>query len=458
MQYVFVLDRNKKPLDPCHPARARQLLREGRAAVIRRYPFTILLKDRELEESVTHAHQVKLDPGSRTSGIALVRAGDDTESAGTCGKALWAGELAHRGQAIKSALDDRRAIRRGRRNRKCRCRPPRYDNRRRREGWLPPSLESRVANLQTWVRRLVRSAPVDALSMELVKFDTQAMQNPEISGLEYQQGELMGYEIREYLLEKWGRKCAYCGRSDVPLQVEHIVPRSRGGTSRVSNLTLSCRECNQEKGNCTAEEYGHPEIQAVARQPLKDAAAVNITRWELWRRLSDHKSWSLQESGLHVHCGTGGRTKYNRTRFNLPKAHWIDAACVGEMERLYVPPALTPLYIQSMGHGSRQMCRMDRYGFPRTGAKGPRRVFGFKTGDTVTAQVLAGKHAGSYRGRVAIRRSGNFNIKADGGIVQGISYQYCRLDFKSDGYSYSPKGWAASSTCSKQVVSAANFL
>jgi 5-methylcytosine-specific restriction endonuclease McrA len=429
MQYVFILDRNKKPLDPCHPARARQLLREGRATVFRRYPFIILLKDREQENSVTHAHQVKLDPGSRTTGIALVRAGDN--------KALWAGELTHRGQAIKNALDDRRAIRRGRRNRKCRYRPARFDNRRRQEGWLPPSLVSRVSNVQTWIRRLVWSAPVESFSMELVKFDTQAIQNPEITGVEYQQGELMGYEVREYLLEKWGRKCAYCERSDLPLEVEHIVPKSRGGTNRVSNLTLSCRECNQEKGNRTAAEFDHPEIQATARQPLKDAAAVNTTRWELWRRLSE---W-----GLPVHCGTGGRTKYNRTRFGLPKAHWIDAACVGEMEGLYMPTTLTPLYIRATGHGSRQMCRMDRFGFPHSRSKGQRRVFGFKTGDMVTAHVPSGKRAGSHHGRVAVRSSGNFNITADGKLVQGISYRYCRLEFKSDGYSYTQKGGVASS-------------
>ena len=426
MQYVFVLDKNKQPLDPCHPARARQLLREKRATVFRRYPFKILLKDRALEESVTHAHQVKLDPGSRTTGIAMVREGDN--------KVLWAGELAHRGLAIKAAMDDRRAVRRGRRTRKCRYRPPRFDNRRRPEGWLPPSLESRVANLQTWVRRLAWSAPVESISIELVKFDTQALQNPEISGVEYQQGDLMGYEVREYLLEKWSRKCAYCGKTEIPLEVEHIVPKSRGGSNRVSNLALSCHKCNQEKGSRTAAEFGYPEIQAAARQTLKDAAAVNITRWELWRRLS--------ETGLPVHCGTGGRTKYNRTRFGLPKAHWIDAACVGEVDRLYVPSTLTPLTIQAMGHGCRQMCRMDKYGFPRTGSKGPRRVFGFKTGDMVTAQVPAGKRAGSYRGRVAIRKSGSFNIKADGVMVQGISYRYCRLDFRSDGYSYSQKGAA----------------
>ena len=278
MQYVFVLDKDRKPLDPCHPARARQMLSEGRAAVIRRHPFTIILTDRTQAESVVHEHRVKIDPGSKTTGLAVVREGD--------GKVVWAGEITHRGQVIRDALLSRRAIRRGRRHRHCRYRPARFNNRRRKEGWQPPSLESRLSNVQTWVKRLLRCAVVTAISLELVKFDTQSMQNPEISGVEYQQGELAGYEVREYLLEKWGRKCAYCGKTDTPLEVEHIIPHTRGGTNRVSNLTLACRECNMRKGRQTAAEYGHPNIQSAARLPLKDAAAVNATRWELWRRLA----------------------------------------------------------------------------------------------------------------------------------------------------------------------------
>jgi len=433
MQYVFVLDRNRLPLDPCHPARARQLLRKGQASVYRKCPFTIILQSRELESSVTHNHRVKIDPGSRTTGLALIQESDN--------RLLWAGELSHRGQTIKKNLDDRRAIRHSRRNRKCRYRPPRFNNRRIREGWLPPSLESRVDNVQTWVIRLARLVPLATASLELVNFDTQAMQNPEICGVEYQQGELMGYEVREYLLEKWGRKCAYCGVMGIPLEIEHIIPKSRGGSNRVSNLALSCRKCNLEKGNQTAEEFGHPEVQALARRPLKDAAAVNATRWELWRRLI--------ALGLPVECGTGGRTKYNRTFLGLPKAHWIDAACVGEVEDLFVPEGLSPLLIQANGHGSRQMCSMNRYGFPRTGPKGTQRIQGFKTGDLVEANVPRGKHAGHHRGRVAVRSSGNFNIQTGNGIVQGVSYKYCRLLQLADGYSYSyqQKGGAASSTC-----------
>jgi len=218
-------------------------------------------------------------------------------------------------------------------------------------------MQSRVANTITWVERLCRYVPAEAVSLEMAKFDTQKMQNPEISGVEYQQGELQGFEVREYLLEKWGRQCAYCGRKDVPLQVEHIVPRSRGGSDRVSNLTLACADCNRKKGAKTATEFGYPGIQTQAKQPLRDAAAVNTTRWALFRR--------LQATGLPLEVGTGGRTKYNRTRLGLPKAHWTDAACVGESGAdVYVLSGLTPLIIRAKGHGKRQRCRTDKYGFP----------------------------------------------------------------------------------------------
>src|SRR5262249_1839386 len=141
---------------------------------------------------------------------------------------VWAGEIAHRGQRIHDALLTRRAIRRGRRQRHTRYRPQRSDNRRRCMGWLPPSLDSRITNVLTWVERLRRLAPVAAISQELLRFDTQLMEHPEITGIEYQQGELAGYEMREYLLEKGGRHCAYCGVKGIPLQVEHIVPQVRG--------------------------------------------------------------------------------------------------------------------------------------------------------------------------------------------------------------------------------------
>lgn len=139
--YVFVLDKNLKPLDPCHPARARELLKKGRAAVYKRYPFTIVLNNRDSTESGIQEHRLKLDPGSKTTGIAVVQE--------KTGRVVFAAELTHRGQQIRDALRSRRSLRRGRRNRKTRYRPARFLNRTRKKGWLTPSLESRIANTLT---------------------------------------------------------------------------------------------------------------------------------------------------------------------------------------------------------------------------------------------------------------------------------------------------------------------
>lgn len=418
---VFVLSSDGQPLDPCHPARARRLLNQGRAAVWRRYPFTIRLKDRAAAASVTHPHRLKLDPGSKTTGIAIV--------AEETGRVVWAGELEHRGQAIRDALLSRRAIRRGRRQRKTRYRQPRFLNRRRKEDWLAPSLQHRVETTLTWVERLRRLCPVAALSMELVRFDTQLMQDAEINGVEYQQGELAGYEVREYLLNKWGRRCAYCGKTGLPLQVEHIVPRACGGSNRVSNLALACEPCNRKKGTMSAAEFGHPEVQAQARQPLKDAAAVNTTRWALYRRLT--------ATGLPVETGSGGMTKYNRSRLGLPKTHWHDAASVGaSTPETLDTRGVQPLLIRATGHGNRQMAGVNKYGFPIRHRGRQKRHHGFQTGDLVRAVVTSGKRAGTQIGRILVRATGSFDIRTALGRQAGINFRWCRVLHRSDGYSY----------------------
>lgn len=308
---VFVLDKTLKPLDPCEPARARELLQKGRAKVFKCYPFTIALQDRTVKDSVTHPHRIKIDPGSKTTGIAVVQ-----EETGRVTNAL---EISHRGQQIKNSLESRSALRRGRRNRKTRYRKPRFLNRTSRAGWWPPSLESRIANIETWIRRIRKLCPIAAISQELVRFDLQQIQNPEISGVEYQRGELFGFEVKEYLLQKWNRKCAYCGVENVPFEIEHILARTMGGSNRVSNKSLSCHSCNQAKGNKPIEEFlkKKPEVLkrvlAQAKAPLKDAAAVNATRWELYRR--------LLATELPVEVGTGGRTKFNRKTRGIEKTH-----------------------------------------------------------------------------------------------------------------------------------------
>ncbi len=209
----------------------------------------------------------------------------------------------------------------------------------------------------------------------------------------------------------------------------------------VSNLAISCVPCNQAKSNRSVEEFlaDKPSvlkrILAQVKAPLKDAAAVNTTRWRLFD--------SLKSTDLTVITGTGGQTKFNRTQQKLDKTHWLDAACVSNTPKLEI---LTnqPLLIKCTGHGNRQVIHVDKYGFPRINKAGSlirksalvKNVKGFKTGDIVKAVVTKGKKIGSYRGLVAVRSSGSFNIKTVSETVQGINHKYCKQIHRKDGYVY----------------------
>ena len=327
---------------------------------------------------------------------------------------------------------------RRRRRRNLRYRQPRFLNRgHQSKGWIAPSLRHRVDTVSAWVQRFQKLAPITGIAQELVRFDLQQMENPEMSGADYQQGTLAGYETREYLLNKWNRTCAYCGAKNVPLQIEHIHPRARGGSDRVSNLTLACGSCNQAKGSLLIAEFLKDQpaplnrIQAQAKAPLKDAAAVNSTRWALFN--------ALKNTGVPVTTGSGGRTKFNRTRLNLPKTHALDAACVGSVDALHDWKRPT-LAIKATGRGSYQRTRLNAFGFPRGYLTRQKRIKGFQTGDMVKAEVTQGKKIGFYLGRVAVRASGSFNIQTAQGVIQGIGHQYCQVLQRADGYGYSQLG------------------
>lgn len=430
---VLVLDKRHRPLMPCSEKRARKLLERGRAVIHRLTPFTLRLKDRLVEDCEFQPLRVKIDPGSRVTGLALVReAPTEVSAPGSRVQVLNLFEIIHRGRQISEALTARRAFRRRRRG-QLRYRAPRFANRRRRAGWLAPSLQHRVDTVCTQVKRLRHLAPIVAIDMEVVRFDLQKQINPEIAGMEYQQGTLLSFEVREYLLEKWARCCAYCGKKGVALQIDHIHPRARGGTDRVSNLTLACKACNQAKGTMPVADFliDRPQrlarIQAQARQPLKDATAVNSTRWALLQR--------LQATGLPVSGASGGRTKFNRTRLSLPKTHALDAACVGAVDTVEDWQRPT-LIIKTTGRGAYRRTLLTAQGFPRGYLTRRKRHFGFQTGDRVRAEVPRGKKAGIHTGRVAVRASGRFNIQTPAGVVQGISHRYCRLLARGDGYAY----------------------
>src|SRR5713101_879500 len=419
---VFVLDTHKKPLMPCTPKKARLLLSRGRAVVHRRYPLVIRLKDRRLEESVVQPLVLKIDPGSKTSGMAVARV--EATPQGEVHHDGHLAEVGHRGEKVHEAMGTRARARRRRRSAHLRYRPPRFAHRTRPKGWLPPSLRSRIGNVLTWAQRYRRWAPLTRLEVERVKFDLHLMQNPELAGIEYQRGELAGWELRAYLLEKFQHRCAYCHQGEVPFEIDHQVPRSRGGSNRASNLVLSCHVCNVAKGTQTAAEFGHPQVEAQAKTPLKDATAVNATRYALVR--------ALGVFNLPLGTWSGGRTRWNRDWFGLPKTHALDALCVGELAGVRAR-TLRTLHISASGRG--QYCRtlFTKHGFPRGYLMRQKQVNGVQTGDLVLAVVPPPYQAqGTHKGRVAVRKSRFFRING----VDSIPARCCTVLQRGDGYDY----------------------
>jgi 5-methylcytosine-specific restriction endonuclease McrA len=339
---------------------------------------------------------------------------------------LWAREIEHHGLIITKKLISRSIVRKDRRRRNCRYRQRRYKNRARTLGWLHPSATSRLSNVTHWIAKIFNLINATSFSIEKVKFDRHLVVGKNFLSLEYQHDSLLGYEIKEYLLEKWNYKCAYCGVNAKKLEIEHVVPRSRGGSDSIGNLVLACHKCNQNKGNKTAKEFGYPDIQLKAKRSMRSTTATEI----LCKRLHN----KLLEYGVDVEVGTGAKTYFNRNSQRLKKEHWIDSACVGDSgSNIFIPKNLSAIYIKSIGHGNRQKCRTDKYGFPCVKAKQSKEVNGFKTGDYVIAKT---KKA-CYVGRITVRKRGDFDIYTSSGFVNGISWKYCKTIYKNDGYLYS---------------------
>lgn len=293
---VFVLSKEGDPLMPCHPARARELLGKGRAVVARYVPFTIRLKDRTLADSEVDGVQLRIDPGSKGTGLHLTdekKGINEQGVTGTVRRGLISFELQHRGDQIRGRMQQRAGYRRRRRSANCRYRAPRSDNRTRPGSWLPPSLRHRVDTVFSEAARLCRYAPVAEIHVESGGFDTHSMSTGRpLRGAGYTQGTLAGTDARAYLHARWNSSCSYCGITGVPLNIEHVRPRSRGGSSRISNLVLACVPCNMRKGTLPVEVFlaASPDRLAKILQqgetPLHDAAAMNATRWPLREALS----------------------------------------------------------------------------------------------------------------------------------------------------------------------------
>ncbi|BAZ18783.1 hypothetical protein NIES4071_106680 (plasmid) [Calothrix sp. NIES-4071] len=418
--FVFVLDSDKKPLTMCTAGLARKLLDSQKAAMFKWYPATIILKKSVVELPLAYL-ELRIDPGSRYTGFALVEIATET--------VIWAMELEHRGLLISESLIKRNSIRRARRSRKTRYRKYRQ-NRKKPSGWLPPSLQHRVLTTVTWVKRILKLAPIKSIAVERVKFDMQQLENPDIQGVEYQQGTLHGYTLREALLEHWGRKCAYCDTSNTPLEIEHIHPKSKGGSDRFSNLTLSCHKCNQEKSNMLIDEFLKHDparldnIKKHKKQSLRDAAAVNSTRNKLFN--------TVLNLNLPVSSGNGAATKMMRIKSNLPKAHFIDAGCVNASKQVTLK-TFQPLQVKSNGHGNRRFVTVDKHGFPRKNYAPKQVRKDWKAGDIIKVRKKDGT---SVLGRV-LKAAKTLAFIPKGGKETTFHPKKTKPIHRSDGYRYS---------------------
>ena len=420
---VLVIDKHKKPCNTISNAYARMLLFSKQAVIHKRFPFTIRLKN---DNAVLkdRAYTVKLDPGSRHTGVAIV---DDKDSV------VMLAEIEHRGHIIKRSMDSRRAIRRHRRNRKTRYRPARFLNRIKPKGWLAPSVKSRANNVINFIKKYKKFLTINKVMIEHISFDVAQMTSDDcLMGTGYQQGPLYQNKLRSFIFGRSNGKCVYCGAKST--EIDHIVPRANGGTNSTYNLVASCRNCNEKKSNLTLKAFGKlvgkDFSKLVPKKLPKDAAIAQIARnymiKEVTKLVSDttsHEAWL---------------TKYNRDQLGLPKEHYYDALSVGNIQD-YKFLTDKVLQISAKGRGSRQMCRVDKFGFPRTSAKASKSVKGFQTGDMVKAIVPKGLKKGEYLGKVAVRSSRFFDIQTKTKTIQGIWYKHFHIVQRSDGYLYSYK-------------------
>ena len=432
---VLVIDRHKQPCNVISEAYARILLRSKQAVVHKRFPFTIRLKN---DKAVlkNNSYVVKLDPGSKTTGIAIT---DDKDAV------VMLAELEHRGHIIKKNLDSRRVVRHSRRQRKTRYREARFLNRIKPEGWLAPSVKSRADNVINFIRKYKKLLNINKVEIERVSFDTAQMSSDNyLIGVDYQQGNLYNKTLREFIFGKTKGRCAYCGAK--AKEIDHVIARSKGGTNSVNNLTATCRACNEKKSNLTLKAFGklmnknysHLEPKKLPKNAAIVQSARNYMVKEISKLVADTTTYDAW------------LTKYNRDKLGLPKQHYYDALSVGNTQD-YKFLTDKVLQISAQGRGSRQMCRMDKFGFPRTSAKASKSVKGFQTGDIVKAVVPSGLKQGEYLGRVAVRSSGNFNIKTNKETIQSIGYKYCYVIQRCDGYSYNYKERDFLSTMNNRV-------
>ena len=356
-QPVPVYSSDRQPLMPCHPKRARRLMKAGRAVPHHvKGIFGIRMLDRTREESAVQDMSLRIDPGSQTTGMAVTADDEDGQR-----RVLAAVEIKHRAFTMKAAMTKRREYRRNRRGR-LRHRAPRFNNRKRKVGTLPPSVDSLRVDTMRMVRTMQSIYPVSSVSIERNKFDPQLMQTPDITGVEYQRGTLWGWQVRAYVLERDGGRCVYCGNSRVRLELDHVRPKAVG-SDRVDNLAACCRDCNVDKGNRPLEHFlwDRPQLlerilNQLQRSDLAHAAHVNAALPAIVRDL-----WEL---GLPLSSTDAAAVSWARRNLNVPKTHCYDAALQGQDFTSVVSLPTRVLEIRPSNGRSKQKANVDKHGTP----------------------------------------------------------------------------------------------
>ncbi len=380
---VFVLNQYGKPLMPCKPQKARKLLKENKATVVRRTPFTIKLNypcRGYVQENV-----LKIDTGSKEIGISVV--------CDTTKMELFSGEAVVRNDIVE-LISTKRELRRTRRNRKTRYRKPRFNNRKasKQKGWLAPSVRNKIQTHIYVVKFLHELLPISKIIVEVAEFDMQKIKNPTIYGIDYQNGEQKDFDnVRQYVLYRDGYTCQCCkGKSkDKILGVHHIESRKTGGNAP-NNLITLCHTCH------TGYHNGTIELPKKIKRGMsfKDATYMNIMRWSFYEEL-------VSLYGDKVSLSYGYQTKANRIVNNLPKLHRVDALCVGEPNAKEITRSDVYYYIRKTRCHNRQihMQKLLKQGRKRL-SQAPYKVFGFCLFDKVlyngTTCFITGRRSSGY--------------------------------------------------------------
>lgn len=408
MQYAYVLNKRGEPLMPCSPGKARILLKQQKACVVKRTPFTIKL----LHGSAGYKQPITLgvDAGSKHVGL----------SASTEKRELYSEEFTPRNDVVE-LLSTRRQNRRSRRNRKTRYRAPRFNNRvhSKHKGWLAPSVEVKIQEHITVIKRICRILPVTLVRVETAEFDTQRLKamlagKPLPVGTDYQLGEMYDeYNVRQYVLKRDNYTCQCCGahttaKKAVKLHVHHLESRKVGGNAP-SNLITLCTTChnNLHKGKITLDGKKRGKT-------LRDAAFMGIMRNTLLTRLRNELHIPVQNTYGYI-------TKLLREQNDIKKSHVNDARCISKHP--LAEPCSICYRTKAIRHHNRQIhkAKILKYGI-RKANQAPYIVKGFRLWD----KVLYNGQECFISGR---RTSGYFALrKLDGTtITNSISFKKLRL-------------------------------